>query len=132
VTRSFVVDGTVALPGGQPTDVRHPQWWARFSRDNALPAVRQIPFDRRRTPQFVCWGRRARGHRARRRTNLDFADSDGVPDVLSIDWGVSLVFTGRTLTRVAEFINETIATVVGRRFAVGFLPRIRVVRGYCD
>jgi hypothetical protein len=25
-TRSLVVDGTAAPPGGQPTDVRHPQW----------------------------------------------------------------------------------------------------------
>jgi hypothetical protein len=85
-----------------------------------------------RTPQFVCWGHRAGRHRAPQRANPDFADSDGVPDVLAIDWGVPLVFTGRTITRVAEFINETISTVGGRRFAVCFLPRIRVVRGYCD
>jgi hypothetical protein len=37
---------------------------------------------------------------------------------------MSLVFTGGTLTRITEFIDERVAAVVGRRFAVGFLPTI--------
>jgi hypothetical protein len=45
---------------------------------------------------------------------------------------VPLIFTGRALTGIAEFKNETITTVVGRCFAVSFLPRIRVVRRNCD
>lgn len=76
----------------------------------------------------VCWGHRTRCHRAPPRANPDFANPDGVRVVLEIDSGVSLIFTGRTLTGVAEFMNETIATVVDRNFAVSFLPRIGRVR----
>jgi hypothetical protein len=51
---------------------------------------------------------------------------------LVIESRISLVFTDRTLTRSTEFIDETIATVGGLRFAVGFPPTIGVRRRNCD